>query len=510
MYKLPLFTLLFYTNTLIAQPHIQQALCDNNWIIGYGSAVVTNTSPCSQITNLPTLTIQPKASSIRFNETCASISDSLGNLLFYTNGIHIANKNYQIMQGSDTLNLGYWSSPDATIDGYRTVQGALILPAPNHQSIYYVFHTRLPSPDEPNFYLNYSGHREGAYYTKVDISTNNGLGRVTNLRNPIIVNDSLDGRLLACRHANGRDWWILNFRFSTGEYMPVLLDPQGVHTTRWQRAANTSNFTLHGSVGQSTFSPDGTKFAVNNTLGYDGNFISLYDFDRCNGLISNPRQYNFSDSSGAAGISFSPNSCFLYFNSANILLQIDANTTNPFNHIDTIAHYDGFTEFGASTNFYLQQLTVDNYIYMCSPNGTRYFHTINNPNQQSQDCSFIQRNITIPTFNAFTLPNFPNFRLGTLSNSMCDTLTVSSQQAVLDTQRIHIFPNPTSDILTITISNNTTALQYKLYDVMGREVQSGMIESPIDLKTIANGIYFIAIYNNTKRLTTQKIVVFKN
>ena len=507
MQKTILFVLLLITKILVAQPHIQQARCDNNWIIGYGSAVITNTEPCSQITNLPTLTIQPQASSIRFNETCASISDSLGNLLFYTNGIHIANKNYQIMQGSDTLNLGYWSSPNATIDGYRQVQGALILPFPNQTNKYYVFHSRIPNPDE----LPYAGRK--LYYSVVSIHPSTGLSRVVSLRNPIIQNDSLDGRITACRHANGRDWWIMVWRLSTGEYMPLLLDINGIHTTNWQRGAPQSDFTANAAIGQSIFSPNGRKFAINNNYNWQrGNFVSLYDFDRCTGLLSNRQQHHFSDSSGAAGVSFSPNSEILYFNSASRLYSTNLNNINLFSNINTVASYDGFTQFGVATNFYLQHLASDGKIYMCAPNGVQYLHTINDPNNPVIP-NFTQHNIMLSTFNAFTVPNFPNFRLGVLSGTICDTLSVATEQS-LRNPHIKVFPNPTSDILNIHINTLTTNAVAHIYNTLGQVVFKQNLlysDNTLSLPTILpNGIYFMSIYTNQKLIGTQKIVLLKD
>ncbi|MEY4927802.1 MAG: hypothetical protein RI894_2238, partial [Bacteroidota bacterium] len=330
----------------MAQPAVREAKCDNTWLLGYGSFSPDSRFGCSKINFQNDIFVRDD-SRLDFSETIAVMCDTVGNLLFYTNGVMVGDKNLNKMQGSDTLNPGYFSSYNWNGDsGYRTVQGALILPFPNHADKYYLFHVR---DRNPTFTAPTVPDKEGLYYTTIDMSLNTGLGQVTSLRNPIIQNDSLDGRLLACRHANGRDWWILVWNFRSGEYRSMLFDPQGVHISPWRgTTAQRSYFNLLGNIGQSAFSPDGSKFATNINLGENfGNYVSLYDFDRCKGIISNPQYFHFNDSLPTGGVAFSPNSRYLYLNSAGKVYQHDL-TQNP--PIDTaaapIAEWDGFMELG--------------------------------------------------------------------------------------------------------------------------------------------------------------------
>lgn len=62
------------------------------------------------------------------SEGCATISDNSGNLLFYTDGTTVWNKNHQVMQNGTGL-MGSWSS----------TQSATIVPKPGSSNIYYVF-----------------------------------------------------------------------------------------------------------------------------------------------------------------------------------------------------------------------------------------------------------------------------------------------------------------------------------------------------------------------------------
>ena len=81
-------------------------------------------------------------------EGCATISNSNGNLLFYTDGITVWNKNHQIMPNG----IGLLGDPSSA-------QSAIIVPKPNSSTIYYVFTT----PSVGNTLI-------GACFSEVDMS----------------------------------------------------------------------------------------------------------------------------------------------------------------------------------------------------------------------------------------------------------------------------------------------------------------------------------------------------
>jgi hypothetical protein len=84
-----------------------------------------------------------KANFLDIWRTDASICDSNGNLLFYTNGFRIFNKDYEIMQNGDSLNIGDYLS-----SGYNELpvpDGAIILPIPGTLDKYYLIHTEILS-----------------------------------------------------------------------------------------------------------------------------------------------------------------------------------------------------------------------------------------------------------------------------------------------------------------------------------------------------------------------------
>ncbi|MFK5857457.1 MAG: hypothetical protein QM503_15110, partial [Bacteroidota bacterium] len=93
---------------------------------------------------------------------CASICNNDGNLLFYTNGNKVWNKNHEIMENGDSLN------------GSQLVnQNSVIVPQPFSDSFYYLFT------------INDIDSIRGFNYSVIDVSINNGLGKIIEKNIPI-------------------------------------------------------------------------------------------------------------------------------------------------------------------------------------------------------------------------------------------------------------------------------------------------------------------------------------
>src|SRR5437764_1215512 len=90
----------------------------NNWYFGRNAGVTFNGGAPVAVTNGQLNTL----------EGCASISDANGNLLFYTDGIKVWNKNHVVM----TNGTGLRGDPSST-------QSGIIVPKPGSSTIYYIF-----------------------------------------------------------------------------------------------------------------------------------------------------------------------------------------------------------------------------------------------------------------------------------------------------------------------------------------------------------------------------------
>jgi hypothetical protein len=244
------------------------------------------------------------------NNTNASLGDKDGNLLAYTNGIWIANKLGQMMENGDSLNPGAWADANKEY-GYPVPQGAFFLPMPNSPDRYYLFHMFIDLTND-------SAPLTKFYYTVVDFNYNMGLGKVLEKNVLLMEGDWLlnFNHATAVRHGNGRDWWVILPHHMKPVYYRFLLTPEGV-SGPWEQSGigfkvPTENFYEY-NYGQRIFTLDGSKFAD-----YDqNNYLQLFDFDRCTGLLGNPVLIDHTitangPSTVAQGVAFSPSGRFLY------------------------------------------------------------------------------------------------------------------------------------------------------------------------------------------------------
>ena len=78
--------------------------------------------------------------------------------------------------------------------------------------------------------------------------------------------------------------------------------------------------------------------------------------------------------------------------------------------------------------------------------------------------------------------------------------TLGNEEVSLDSKKITIFPNPTSDF--IRISGLKKVENYRIYNILGSEIKKGSIsdDEKIDIQNIANGLYLLKFDNgNTIR-----------
>ena len=206
--------------------------------------------------------------------TNASICDTTGELLFYSNGITISNRNHDTLQNSIDFNPG-WETDYSEPEGLLSCQAVLVLPYPNHDKEYFVFHEsgEIFGPQVHPFQLRYS---------IIDMNIDGGLGGIIDTaKNKYAIEDTLSlGGLSATKHANGRDWWILVRRFNEGKYYKLLLTPNGIENISEE---DIGAIVTHEAIVQASFSPDGTKRCFTSWEG----IFEYMDFDRCTGELSN-------------------------------------------------------------------------------------------------------------------------------------------------------------------------------------------------------------------------------
>ena len=264
------------------------------------------------------------------------------------------------------------------------------------------------------------------HHALIDMDVNEGEGIVIEKDFPLLL-DTLDGgKLTACRHGNGRDWWIVVPYLNANEYHRFLLNTNGIQD---YGIINTGTGMKWG-LGQAVFSPDGTKYINYSLNEFQENYLAIYDFDRCTGLLSNPIIIQNDNWAFHAGVAVSENGRFLYESCDTVLYQIDLEAEDIAASRTRIAQYDGYYEGNNPgflwTTFFLAQLAPNGKIYINNNTSTKHLHTIEEPNKRGMASRVEQHNVTLPTWNQRTLPNYPYYGLGPWDGSPCDTLNINN------------------------------------------------------------------------------------
>jgi hypothetical protein len=373
-----------------------------NWFFGNGAGLQFNANSTSVLTSGKTASLGKHTS---------SISDTNGNLLFYTDGNTVWDKNHNIMpNGNNSIN-----SDGSTV---------IICPFPNDINKYYIF-TRKDIY-HPNGFIEETQY----YYSIINLSTSNGF--VESLNNLLIVPVYIPGsdgllRTIAqrdhmslARHSNNQSYWLIinphdyHFAFeisASGIGTPVISKADGNYST-----GNPLETIYSGSSGMSV-SRNNKKIAyVSNfrTPGSNGGGASLYiyNFDNSNGNITldlsealgNSGFINFTDIVKGSSVEFSSNSHFLYimgitpYNSVEIVqFDLKNKDKDPY----TISSLT--VNFPYNTFFYTMRLGLDGKIYIPHLN-TQYLSIINEPNNFGSNCNFSNNQIYLNGKSTLLLP----------------------------------------------------------------------------------------------------------
>ncbi len=305
--SLNIIVLLCLSSVLKAQLQV------SNWYFGNKAGLNFN------VPNGQMPTVMYDAVNFKTIEGCASISDENGNLLFYTDGGSVYNRNHVIMTGGTGLS----GDPSST-------QSGIIVPNPANNGIYYIF--SVDANDQ--YYPGVNETLEGFEYSEVNINLSGGLGAVTSVNNELILESAnpnlCSEKVTAVRHFNQHDIWVITHL--RDKFYAFLVTDAGVDTTpvvtTIAPVVNPDGFVVNAR-GYMKASPNGKYLAIahysnipsamptdvpgrNNSKSSnsaDGE-IALYDFDNTTGQVSNHR--TLLDSGTPYGIEFSPNSRFLY------------------------------------------------------------------------------------------------------------------------------------------------------------------------------------------------------
>lgn len=306
---------------------------------------------------------------------CATISDSMGNLMFYTDGEYVFNKNHEVMlNGSDLFLPG--------------VSGRAVVNWPGKSNLYYVF-----TAINPQIYT-------GFYYSLIDMDQDNGLGAVIEKDTPIESGWDVADRIAIVQKENSENIWVITRKFTEDAFASYLVTEDGLNidpiiSIMPDQDANLLRW------GYIKISLD-KKYLVSSY--YSDMQIEVCSFNSLNGSVE--YLYTLNTDYDIEGMEFSPDSRFLYIScstDSELIYQYD---------VQFIRDKDLFKNSGILVGYAPamgMQLARDGKIYTCfykAPPPYHYVSVINNPWIKGSGCSFEQNAVDLsPGTGGFSFPN---------------------------------------------------------------------------------------------------------
>ena len=260
----------------------------NIWYFGQNAGIDFNFTP-------PKALLDGELSTL---EGCSTFSDANGNLLFYSDGITVWDKNHDIMTYTDgSLGNNLLGDPSAA-------QSGMIIPKPLSDSIYYLFT------------VTDNNSSKGFNYYTIDMSLNGGSGQLIDENSDGSFFVELQGgnwteKVAAVKGQDCNTFWVVT-AFNNNFYS-YLVDSNGVDST--PIISNVS--TRVDERGYLKLSPDGTKLAVANQGPEEA---ILYNFNSLTGEVINDEIFvvgGFPGDGQPYGAEFSVDSKKLYISTVS-------------------------------------------------------------------------------------------------------------------------------------------------------------------------------------------------
>jgi hypothetical protein len=450
--------MLFFSNCLFSQ-----TVAYSNWAIGNGGGLKFQNGNLTQF-----------QSQMACQDMGSTISDAIGNLLFYCNGTTVYNKNHTVMANGTGL-LG-----DVT-GGHA----ALILQQ-SETSFFYIFT------------IDKYADNDGLRYHIVDMSANSGLGQVIT-KNVILLNPASE-KIAAVWNSNQNCYKIITHKWGNNEFHVFELNNAGLNTTPVISAVGPDHQNgiygqAHDALGQMSISPNGSKVAL--ALCYSA-IYQLYDFDINTGVLSNP--VSFGNYPFAWGIDFSPNSLYVYFTQWTQHKVYQADISSGVSSAIDASIVDVGTVPGAGQYSvgYVSR-TPDGRIFIAKY-GYNDLATISEPDLAGAACNYNDAGLVLQYGSSTAgLSTYPVFPANT--NGLEDIAENS----------IQVFPNPNNGSFTVLKNKLNQASRLFIYNVDGAMVFSSDLNESSLTETfhldLSAGVYFIKVTGPKSDLLNQKLVI---
>ena len=362
----------------------------------------------------------------------------------------------------------------------------ILLPFPGSDSLVTLFHVTIDGPDDTGILAS-----NFLYLSVIDMSADAGVGEVV-LKNQVLHSGEFcPSGLAAVKHANGRDWWIFFHTNDDNVFIQFLLTPEGVDGP-WFQAIGTLR---HGYGPVTAVSRDGSRLLMMDA----GADLDVFDLDRCTGLLSNPVHAAIDDSMTLGQAEFSGSGRFVYVTSVTRMYQYDLQASDIQSSQVIVAEWDGTYDTYPGFNTYFTNISnaPDGKIYVSTGNSTRYMHIIDRPDSLGVACNVIQHGHNRQTFTDNSIPYRPNYYLGPLAGSPCDTLGlgISEHPPPLN---VSAYPNPSAGAFIVSYPAVSEAGVLEVRDLSGKLVRRERLPAwstihALSLAEEATGLYHCTV-----------------
>lgn len=367
--RLQVLCLLLYTIPVLAQKS------DNIWHFGRGCSMYFNDGTLVKTTGNPSV---PPHKFSQYIYKVATICDKhTGDLLFYTNGTEVMNRNHTAMPNGTTV---------------ATILQVMIVPDLLDTTMYYIFYT---TPG-------------GLLYSKVDMKQNGGLGGVV-VQNQLLLADA-QVRFVVVKQYYGQGHWLIvsgrsDNRFYAYRITGDRISEPVISVTGPDRIYDINDMRL-GDIEATT---TGNIFATTYKSSSNTGKVGIYNFDKVCGTIL------FNQSLDIEGfyqsLAFDQTAQFLYVTRMRAgdfdLLQFDLFSGDPQQSVINIITHDGYTPLEA------MELGPDNRIYITTeevtsgPGGglspASKLHVVEKPWLKGKACTFVSKALNLDP--GFPCPN---------------------------------------------------------------------------------------------------------
>lgn len=401
-------------------------------------------------------------------ESAATISDEMGELLYYSNGGESRTASYAGGVWDFNGNLiqnGILADSSGCGSSYY---GAIFFPAPGETDLYYLFKRDCV---ESSFSGN--NYNAGLTYSIIDATANNGNAAIIEKNQQVVpfynggsVATSHEP-LAATFHENGQDVWL--FSYTKDSIYTVKIDengPQFIQT--WDEA-----------IRRICVSPDGKHLIAGK---------KLYAFNKTSGVLTFIHEYTEMLSG-----EFSPDGRLLY------LMEED----QKLNQYDLNVSHLNAEEIASFDQWYRMFLAPNYKIYLYEQNANEFAGVIQCPNEIGQDAGL--------SMNSFSLQGGQIFQAFTniLSNYLYND-NIRCTASLSDQNRINfsIYPNP-SENGKIYLEGIDYPSEIVILSQDGKIIYHETHlnkNSFIHLSNLNKGVYTLQV-NNDKGLGYKKLIV---